>query len=65
MIVPLIPPGMMDNNAKLVVKMAVGLETKFGLGDCNPSFVVSDGHRFTGMLQLIRATTQILPPVLV
>ena len=50
MIVPLIPPGVMGNNAKLVVKMAVGLETKFGQRDNDPSFVISDGHRFVGMI---------------
>ena len=53
MIVPLIPPGVIDHNAKLVVKMAVGLETKFGsAGESDPSFVISDGHRFVGMLTL-------------
>ena len=52
MIVPLIPPRVIGNNAKLVVKMAVGLETKFGQGESDPSFVISDGHRFVGMLTL-------------
>ena len=52
MIVPLIPPGVMANNAKLVVKMAVALETKFGQGESDPSFVISDGHRFVGMLTM-------------
>lgn len=52
MIVPLIPPGVIGKNAKLVVKMAIGLETKFGLGDSDPSLGVSDGHRFIGMLIL-------------
>jgi len=52
MIVPLIPPGVIGKNAKLVVKMAVGLETKFGQGDSDPSFVISDGDRFVGMLTL-------------
>ena len=50
MIVPLIQPGVIDHNAKLVVKMAVGLETSFGQGESDPSFVISDGHRFVGML---------------
>ena len=50
MIVPLIQPGVIDHNAKLVVKMAVGLETKFGSEESDPSFVISDGHRFVGML---------------
>ena len=50
MIVPLIPSGVIGNNAKLVVKMAVGLETTFGSGDSDPSFVISDGHRFVGMI---------------
>jgi len=52
MIVPLIPQGVMGNNANLVVKMAVGLETTFGSGDSDPSFVISDGHRFVGMFTL-------------
>ena len=52
MIVPLIPPGVIGKNAKLVVKMAVGLETKFGQGDSDPSFVISDGDHFVGMLTL-------------
>ena len=50
MIVPLIPPGVIHTNANLVVKMAVGLDTKFGKTDSDPSFGVSDGHRFIGML---------------
>ena len=52
MIVPLIPPGVIDHNAKLVVKMAVGLKTTFGQGESDPSFVISDGHRFVGMITL-------------
>ena len=52
MIVPLIPRGVIGKNAKLVVKMAVGLETKFGSADNDPSFVISDGHRFIGMITL-------------
>lgn len=52
MIVPLIPPGVIGKNAKLVVKMAVGLETKFGSADSDPSFAISDGDRFVGMLTL-------------
>ena len=52
MIVPLIPPGVIHTNANLVVKMAVGLETTFGQGESDPSFVISDGHRFVGMLTL-------------
>ena len=50
MIVPLIPLGVIDHNAKLVAKMAVGLETSFGQADSDPSFVISDGHRFVGMI---------------
>ena len=49
MIVPLIPPGGIGKNAKLVVKMAVGVETKFGSADSDPSFGISDGDRFIGM----------------
>ena len=30
--------------------MTVGLETKFGQGESDPSFVISDGDRFVGML---------------
>ena len=52
MIVPLIPPGVIDTNAKLVVKMAVGLETTFGQGDSDPSFGISDGQQFIGMLTM-------------
>ncbi|XP_020629642.1 uncharacterized protein LOC110066741 [Orbicella faveolata] len=51
-IVPLIPPGVIGKNAKLAVKVAVGLETTFGSADSDPSFVISDGHRFVGMLTL-------------
>ena len=50
MIVPLIPPGVIEADAKLVVKMAVALETKYGQGESDPSFVVSDGNRFIGAL---------------
>ncbi|XP_078377812.1 uncharacterized protein LOC144660955 isoform X2 [Oculina patagonica] len=50
MIVPLISPGVIDTNANLVVKMAVGLETTFGSADSDPSFVISDGQRFIGMV---------------
>ena len=55
MIVPLIPPGVIDTNAKLVVKMAVALETTFGGADSDPSFGVSDGHRFIGVLTTDKA----------
>ena len=30
--------------------MAVGLETKFGSADSDPSFVISDGHRVIGVI---------------
>ncbi|KAL9989155.1 hypothetical protein ACROYT_G003671 [Oculina patagonica] len=50
MIVPLIPPGVIDTNANLVVKMAVGLETSFGQGESDPSFVISDGTHFVGAI---------------
>ena len=36
MIVPLIPPGVIDADAKLVVKMAVALDTKYGQGESDP-----------------------------
>ena len=50
MIVPLIPPGVIDADAKLVVKMAVALETKYGQAESDPSFAVSDSNRFIGVL---------------
>ena len=50
MIVPLIPPKITTTNDNLVIKMAVGLETKYGQGDSDPSFVVSDGSRFIGAI---------------
>ena len=52
MIVPLIQPAVTSANAKLFIKMNVGLETTFGAGDSDPSFVISDGSRFIGMLTL-------------
>ena len=52
MIVPLIPPKTTTANDNLVIKMAVGLETKYGQGESDPSFVVSDGSRFIGALTL-------------
>ena len=36
MIVPLIPPGAIDHNVKLFVKMVVGLETEFGSEESDP-----------------------------
>ena len=50
MIVPLIPPKITTANDNLVIKMAVGLETKYGQEDSDPSFVVSDGSRFIGAI---------------
>ena len=50
MIVPLIQPAVTSANAKLFIKMNVGLETTFGAGESDPSFVISDGFRFIGML---------------
>ncbi len=52
MIVPLIPPGVIDGNANLVVKISVGLETTYGAADTDPSFGVSDGQRFIGVITL-------------
>ncbi|XP_078352196.1 uncharacterized protein LOC144636860 [Oculina patagonica] len=52
MIVPLIPPGVIDTNANLVIKMAVALETTFGQGESDPSFGVSDGQRFIGWMTM-------------
>jgi len=50
MIVPLIQPAVTSANANLVIKMNVGLETTFGAGGRDLSFVISDGSRFIGML---------------
>ena len=52
MIVPLIQPAVTSANAKLFIKMNVGLETTFGARDSDPSFVISDGSRFIGVLTL-------------
>ena len=52
MIVPLIQPAVAKANANLVIKMNVGLETTFGAGGSDPSFVISDCSRFIGMLTL-------------
>ena len=52
MIVPLIQPAVTSASAKLFIKMNVGLETKFGAGESDPSFDISDGSRFIGMLTL-------------
>ena len=52
MVVPLIPPAVTTENANLVIKMAVGMETTFGGVDSDPSFVVSDGNHFIGALTL-------------
>ena len=51
MIVPLIQPAVTSANANLVIKMNVGLETTFGAGRIDLSFVISDGSRFIGMLE--------------
>ena len=50
MVVPLIPPEVTTANVNLVIKMAVGLETTFGAADSDPSFVVSDGKHFIGVI---------------
>ena len=50
MLVPLIPPAVTTENANLVIKMAVGLETTFGAKESDPSFVVSDGNHFIGVV---------------
>ena len=50
MIVPLIQPAVTSANANLVIKMNVGLETTFGAGGRDFSFVISDGSRSIGML---------------
>ena len=52
MVVPLIPPAVTTENANLVIKMAVGMETTFGGVDSDPSFVVSDGSHFIGVITL-------------
>ncbi len=62
MIVPLIPPGVIDTNANLVVKMAVGLETTFGAADSDPSFVISDGNRYIGMVTNDKLSLSVAAP---
>ncbi|XP_068699164.1 uncharacterized protein [Montipora foliosa] len=52
MTVPLIPPGAIDRNANLVVKLAIGLDKEIGLGESDPSYVISDGQFFFGALIL-------------
>ena len=52
MIVPLIQPAVTKANAKLVIKMNVGLETAYGDTGSDPSLVIPDGIRFIGMLTL-------------
>ena len=51
-IVPLIQPAVTTANAKLVIKMNVGLETAYWATDSDPSFVISDGSSFVRMLTL-------------
>ena len=62
MIVPLIPPKITTANDNLVIKMAVGLETKYGQGDSDPSFVVSDGIRFIGAITVDKGHHRIHAP---
>ena len=62
MIVPLIPPKVTTANDNLVIKMAVGLETKYGQGDSDPSFVVSDGSRFIGAITVDKGNYRIHAP---
>ena len=64
MIVPLIQPAVTTANANLVIKMNVGLETTFGAGDSDPSFVISDGSRFIGMLTLDKNNYKTFAPCL-
>ena len=52
MTVPLLPQKVATANANLVIKMTFGLETKYGQGESDPAFVVSDGSRFIGVLTL-------------
>ena len=52
MIVPLIPPKFASANTNLVIKMTVGLETTFGQGESDPSFVASDGNRYIGVMTM-------------
>ena len=61
MIVPLIQPAA---NAKLFIKMNVGLETTFAAGDSDPSFVISDGSRFIGMFTLDKTNYKSFAPYL-
>ena len=64
MIVPLIQPAVTSASAKLFIKMNVGLETTFGAGDSDPSFVISDGSRFIGMLTLDKNNYKTFAPCL-
>ena len=48
--VPLIPPATVDSDAKLVVKVVVGTDTDIGLGDSDPSYVISDGQYSIGAM---------------
>ena len=62
MIVPLIQPAVTTANANLVIKMNVGLETAYGATDSDPSFVISDGSRFIGMLTLNKTNYKNVAP---
>ncbi|XP_067049474.1 uncharacterized protein [Acropora muricata] len=46
--VPLILPKAINTNANLVAKLVVGVNKAIGLGDSDPSFVISDGQLFIG-----------------
>ena len=64
MTVPLIQPAVTSASAKLFIKMNVGLETTFGAGESDPSFVISDGSRFIGMLTLDKNNYKTCAPCL-
>ena len=48
--VPLIPAGTVSPDANLVVKMIVGTDKEIGQGESDPSYVISDGQYFIGVL---------------
>ena len=64
MTVPLIQPAVTSASAKLFIKMNVGLETTFGAGESDPSFVISDGSLFIGMLTLDKNNYKTCAPCL-
>ncbi|XP_067049475.1 uncharacterized protein [Acropora muricata] len=46
--VPMIPPKAINTDTNLVAKLVVGVNKAIGLGESDPSFVISDGQLFIG-----------------